>query len=225
MHTPSTLCRAREHRGAVGLGIHRPPCPFQAAHGGVAIHTQQKGVAKITRVLQVRHVAEMQDVKAAVRDDQLSARRAKFLSPRRQIVPGDDFVAEMHLPILPTPERMATILPRRELVCSFDIMNTFWDFVFVPKEQSKIARHFNAGNLVTTAQVPEGRAGNRRGVFRSSPRDLMLRQLQPGIEMPGYFQLVPNGTALGAGSNPQFQRLFGIGDGLCLRVPGGRAPR
>jgi hypothetical protein len=53
----------------------------------------------------------MQDIEAAVGDDELFAARAKFLSPRRQIVPRYQFVTEMHLLILPTPEGMATILP------------------------------------------------------------------------------------------------------------------
>jgi len=56
-------------------------------------------------------VAEVQDVEAAVGNDELLAACAKFLSPRRQIVPRNDFVAEMHPLILPTRERMATILP------------------------------------------------------------------------------------------------------------------
>jgi len=33
---------------------------------------------------------------------------ANLISPRRQIVPRDEFVAEIHAAILPAPERMAT---------------------------------------------------------------------------------------------------------------------
>ena len=78
------------------------PGPFQAARTAASPFTlEQKGVAMITRIFQIRHMAEMQDVEAAVGHDELFACRAKFLSPRRQIVPRNDFSAEIHPLILP----------------------------------------------------------------------------------------------------------------------------
>jgi hypothetical protein len=52
----------------------------------------------------------MEQVKAAVGHDQFFAGGTNLLPPRRQIGPRDDFVTEMHAPILPAPRRLATIL-------------------------------------------------------------------------------------------------------------------
>jgi hypothetical protein len=54
-------------------------------------------------------VADVQDVEAAVGDDEFFAGRAKLFSPRRQLVPRDDFVAEVHGVILPARRRLAMI--------------------------------------------------------------------------------------------------------------------
>jgi hypothetical protein len=54
-------------------------------------------------------MAEVQDVEAAVGNDKFFAAGAKTFSPRRQLIPRDDFTAEIHTPILPTGCRLATI--------------------------------------------------------------------------------------------------------------------
>jgi hypothetical protein len=54
-------------------------------------------------------VPEVQDVKAAVGDDELFARGAKRLAPCRQFFPRDDFVAEIHGVILPVRRKLAMI--------------------------------------------------------------------------------------------------------------------
>jgi len=51
----------------------------------------------------------------------------------------------------------------------------------------KIARHFNAGQAVTGASVPEGRW--KETSVLPSLRDSGLSILGPGIKMPGYFQM------------------------------------
>src|SRR5580658_1750053 len=43
----------------------------------------------------------MQNIKAAVGDDEFFAARAEALPPFRQRVPGDDFVVKVHAVILP----------------------------------------------------------------------------------------------------------------------------
>jgi hypothetical protein len=54
-------------------------------------------------------MAEMQNIEAAVGDDQFLAIGTNLPPPRRQIVPSDDFIAEIHGVILPVPRRLATI--------------------------------------------------------------------------------------------------------------------
>jgi len=53
----------------------------------------------------------MQDVEAAVRNDKFFARSAKSLAPRRQFVPGDDLVAEIHAAIFVQPPALGNDLP------------------------------------------------------------------------------------------------------------------
>jgi len=71
-----------QHGGAVSLGIHRAVGAFQAAHGGIAVHAEEQGVAEIAGVLQIGDVAEVQDVEAAVGDDEfLPLRESYFATP------------------------------------------------------------------------------------------------------------------------------------------------
>jgi hypothetical protein len=51
----------------------------------------------------------MQDVEAAVGDDKVFAGGAELSPPSRQLVPRDDFVAEVHGVILPARRRLAMI--------------------------------------------------------------------------------------------------------------------
>lgn len=62
---------------------------------------------------------------------------------------------------------------------------------FVPEGHLRIARRFNAGLAGDGARVPKGRltcAGN--AVFRPSLRDSKSDGVVPGVETPGYYQLL-----------------------------------
>ena len=63
----------------------------------------------------------------------------------------------------------------------------------VLKEQSKIARHFNAGKGLEKSS-PAGTVEKKRR-FRSSLRDWMAIPSDPGVQTPGYFQNVPAGRS------------------------------
>jgi hypothetical protein len=51
----------------------------------------------------------MQNIKAAVGDDEFFATGSHGRTPGWQFVPDNDFVAEVHTAILPTCRRLATI--------------------------------------------------------------------------------------------------------------------
>jgi hypothetical protein len=104
-----------EDGGAIGFGIHRPAGALQAAHGGIAIHADEQGIAALTRVFEVGDVAQMEDVKTAVGDDEFFAAGADLPPPCRQLVPGDDFVAEIHGASLPVRPRFANMKKRWQM--------------------------------------------------------------------------------------------------------------
>ena len=68
------------------------PAPVRDAH--------QQRAALIARAFEVSHVPEMQQVETAVGDDQLPSACAHGRAPLRQLLPSDDFLAEIHGAIL-----------------------------------------------------------------------------------------------------------------------------
>ena len=112
MQTPLTLSSAARIAARSHFGIYRTACAFQLPRGVVAIDADQQRVAETSRRFEIRNVAEVQDVEAAIGDDEFFAGRAEFFPPRRQLVPRDDFVAEVHGVILPARRRLAMILKR-----------------------------------------------------------------------------------------------------------------
>jgi hypothetical protein len=73
----------------------------------------------------------------------------------------------------------------------------------VPKEPSKIARHFNAGTGWENPS-PAGTAEKNRlrqgcdavNVFSGVPAGLVVIPSYPGVQTPGYFQNVPLGQSV-----------------------------
>jgi hypothetical protein len=63
----------------------------------------------------------------------------------------------------------------------------------VPKEQSKIARHFNAGNGLENSS-PAGTVENKHR-FQPSLWDWRAIPSDPGVQTPGYSQNVPAGRS------------------------------
>ena len=58
--------------------VHQGPAfAFQLTHRAIAIDRYQKCVAKRARLLEVTHVADVQNVKDAVGENELLARRAQ----------------------------------------------------------------------------------------------------------------------------------------------------
>jgi hypothetical protein len=63
----------------------------------------------------------------------------------------------------------------------------------VPKEQSKIARHFNAGKGLEKSSP--ARTAEKKRRFQPSLWDWMAITSDPGVQTPGYFQNVPAGRS------------------------------
>ena len=67
--------------GAILLVVERARGAFESAHPDIAGDADQQGVALVARLLQTGHVAQMQDIKAAIGDDQFPARAPQILAP------------------------------------------------------------------------------------------------------------------------------------------------
>ncbi len=112
MQTPSTLCSAARMEARSVSEFTGRPATFQAAHGVIAVHANEQGIAALARVFEVGDMAQMEDVKTAVGDDEFFAAGADLPPPCRQLVPGDDFVAEIHGDSLPVRPRFANTKKR-----------------------------------------------------------------------------------------------------------------
>ena len=132
-----------EHGRAVGFRIHRARWAFEFAHARVAVDAQEEQVTEVARVFQVGHMAEMQNVEAAVGDDEFFAGVAHGLAPRGQLFPTDNFAMKIHGVILPVRGLNSTIstttdlcpLSERRFAANF----CFLKFVNTP-EQAKFIR-------------------------------------------------------------------------------------
>ena len=80
MQTAETLSSAASTDCAVVLRIHGAIRAFQLARGIVAVDAHQQAIAEIARRFQIGDMAGMQDVEAAVRDDEFFAAGAKLRS-------------------------------------------------------------------------------------------------------------------------------------------------
>lgn len=79
---------------AVLFGIDGTAFTLESTDGGVAIDADEKKVAEVARGFEVSDVAEVEEVKATVGDDELFA-AAKWLAPGAEIGVGDDFREEV----------------------------------------------------------------------------------------------------------------------------------
>ena len=64
----------------------------------------------MARGFEIGHVAQVQQVETAIGDDQFFSGGTDGRLPRRQFIPRDDFLAEIHTLILPTRRGLATTL-------------------------------------------------------------------------------------------------------------------
>src|SRR5664280_379835 len=97
-----TLQRSQNSR-PVPLRIQRTPRTLQLCHRSIPVDSHQKSVSKVAGRFQVCHMAQMQQVKTAVGDNQPLARIAERRPPLLQLVPGYDFFLKMHPDILAKP--------------------------------------------------------------------------------------------------------------------------
>src|ERR1039457_6499750 len=97
---PANAFQRGQHCGAVVFRGHRALRPLELADGRIAIDPDQEGVTFAPRSFQVGDVADVEQVEAAVGDDQASATGAQGRPPLRQFVPGNDLLAEIHAGIL-----------------------------------------------------------------------------------------------------------------------------
>src|SRR6185436_12747646 len=70
----------------------RTALAFEPPHGTVAVHAHHEHVGLRTRAFQVTHVADVQDVEAAVGEGHRAAGRARLLHPPPDFVEGPDLL-------------------------------------------------------------------------------------------------------------------------------------
>jgi hypothetical protein len=85
-----------KHEGAVGLAVDRTVRSLQFVYGVVAVHADEEGVAKVAGGFKIGDMARVEQVEAAVGDDEFAVLVAQPRAPDGQGVPGDDFVAKIH---------------------------------------------------------------------------------------------------------------------------------
>ena len=90
------VLKSRKNQGAVGLGVDRTAGAFEFADCGIAVHSHEEGVALMTRRLQISDVAGMEEIKAAVGDDQALAGRAEVRPPTGQGFGVENFFRAIH---------------------------------------------------------------------------------------------------------------------------------
>ena len=84
MHGIDGLQRG-QNRSPVFRAVQRPACAFQCAHSVVVGHSDQQRVALRAGVFEIRHMAQMQQVKATIRHHQFFPSAPQFVAPARQI--------------------------------------------------------------------------------------------------------------------------------------------
>ena len=90
------VLKSRENQGAVSLMVDGTPGAFEFADRGIAIHPDEQSVALMTRRLQIGDVAGMEEIKAAVGDDQALASRAEVRPPTGQGFGVENFFRAIH---------------------------------------------------------------------------------------------------------------------------------
>lgn len=85
-----------EHEGAVGLRVHGASGAFELADGGVGVDADEEDVGLRPRGGEVVHMAEVQDVEAAVGGGEFFPLRPEPLAPRGESFKRKDFGMEIH---------------------------------------------------------------------------------------------------------------------------------
>lgn len=82
--------------GPILFVVDRPARAFELADRLVRVEPHEQQVAQVAGALEISHVAEVQDVKAAVGDHEFFAARADIGAPGGKIRPRDQFLAKIH---------------------------------------------------------------------------------------------------------------------------------
>ena len=82
----------RQHLGAIGFPIERPRGALERADGVVAIHGHGQDVAERAGGLQIAHVADVEQIEAAVGENQLPAFAGQCLADGGELFGGDDLL-------------------------------------------------------------------------------------------------------------------------------------
>jgi hypothetical protein len=69
---------------------------FKFRDGGVGIDADEQGVAEVAGGFEIGDVAEVEDVEAAVGDDELFMLGAKLGAPSGEFFPRDEVIAKVH---------------------------------------------------------------------------------------------------------------------------------
>ena len=74
--------KSGEHLGAFQLRIDRAIWTFDCPHGSIGVHTDDQRIALVSCILQIVHVARMQQIKHTVRKDDILAGMSKVIDKR-----------------------------------------------------------------------------------------------------------------------------------------------
>src|SRR5947209_6349002 len=79
------ILQRRQDLGSLALGRHRPPCTFQRARGIVRVQRYHDSAAQFLRATQIADMTDVQQVEAAVGQNDLLPARAPLLRKLRQL--------------------------------------------------------------------------------------------------------------------------------------------
>ena len=86
-HDRVDACQRAQHFGALSLGVDRPIVPFVQRPGRpVGVDGDDQRVAELARLLQIAHVARVQQIEDAVGEDDLLAAPAPPRHPGDRVV-------------------------------------------------------------------------------------------------------------------------------------------
>jgi hypothetical protein len=88
--------QCRKHGCAIAFGVDRPSRSLDAEHGRVAVEADNQGITLRPRKFEILDVAAMQDVKTAVRKDELSSGGIEPITQSSSIRNGKDLRIHKH---------------------------------------------------------------------------------------------------------------------------------
>lgn len=96
-HDKIDATQSSEHFGAIILSVQRTPLAFEFAHRSVAIQTDDERVAERAGLLQISHVAGMEQIETAVGENETLAGSVHGIPDRRHFR-GINHASLVHAP-------------------------------------------------------------------------------------------------------------------------------